>query len=106
MNTMTPAQAEAMGDVVAKLMQVLFDASHAHPDMTLDQLAVAGLVALRGLAARERVRNPALTEEQTNTMLLHAMAMGLALPSDIVKVVQDGDTIGPDQAGFIPVRRH
>lgn len=103
---MTPAKAEALGDVSAAVLQALFNAEHAHPDLKWFELAVATATAMRALAVKECNRNPELSPERADAMLMRALALALSLPREFVKIVKDNDATGPDQAGTIPVRRH
>ena len=104
---MTIEKAEALGAVSAAVTQVLFNASHAHPDLDWEKLAIATVIGLRGLMARERAKTPALSERRANAMLLRAIAIAMSVPSEAIRIVKDdNEQDGPDQAGTIPVRRH
>lgn len=103
---MTPAQAEALGDVSAKITQLLFDAGHANPELLWPELVIAATLAIRALAVRECATNPAMTAARAHNIVVHSIALALNAPDGIIKIVKDGNTGGPDQAGTIPVRRH
>jgi hypothetical protein len=100
---LTPEDAEALTDVSAKVMQTLFDATHAHPALSWTDLVMATTVAMRGLAARECKNNPVLPMQVAKALMMMNIAQAMALPDEIVVAVGDDDPGRPDIVGVIPL---
>lgn len=103
---MTPAKAAAMAETSAKVLQLLFDTAHAHPDLDWEDLAVSTALAMRGLAARECANNPALTPGHADAALMRAFFLAMTAPRELVRVVKQDASDGPDTVGVIPLRSH
>lgn len=100
---MTPAKAEALADLSAQVLQLLFNAAHANPELAWTELAMATALGMRGLAARECANNPVLSQNRADMALMRAFALAMNAPPEIIKVVRE-NTPGPDQVGIIPLR--
>lgn len=103
---MTPAKAEALGQLSADLLQVMFNATHATSDLDWTDVVMAATISMRGLAARECNDNPVLPPMVARTMLTLHFAMAMGLPDEVVRVERSDEKGGPDQAGIKPIQRH
>lgn len=97
---MSPATANAIGELAAELMQVLLDDPKKHPELDWLHRVSAVALAMRSLGTVERRANPLLTPDMALSMVALACLRVLHLPEEVIKVV---DGPGPDKAGHIRV---